>query len=337
MPAYSQQSMLDLSENTRYESWLLEAAYEITEESPFREWPDQMIYPADGNAPTHKAMGYTVADLTDWRPGFKRVAAPLIFVTAFKLLDMVVEWILDQNGEKTNLSFIKKIRNLKTSLTFPPYVASRQWLQERLIALYEHLVPLRNTIIHSRDFTTDNGAVDVDSSRGKNEGSTVSLSADNIRYLAVFIVSLLKYLDGSWSADSYREKVLRRALDDLALLHRQPSLNQKPPYFLTVRGYVISKDTITIDVERLHRDVRAKLPRYDVVFDFRLIAIEPDSGLAKSYLLPWDILSQKRTGCIECSIHELVQYETDLPDDFEEAETVLAKLSAPQSHRPVVY
>jgi len=43
MPAYDQQSVRDLAEATQYESWLLEAAFSIAEDSFFPEWPDQMI------------------------------------------------------------------------------------------------------------------------------------------------------------------------------------------------------------------------------------------------------------------------------------------------------
>lgn len=334
MPAYDQQSIHDLAEMTLYESWLLEAAYAISEESLFPEWPDKMIYLPDGSAPSRKAMGFAVLTIGDWRPEFLKVGAPLIFMTTFKLLDMVVEWILKQNGRPSTFRFAEKIRHLNTGLNFPPYMSSRTWLQQRLIALYQQLEPLRGTIIHDRHFETMNGALDVSSSRGNNVGPTVSLSAKVIRSLAVVIVSVLRYLDGTWLPDPYREKVLRRALDDLTHLHGLPSLNQKSPYSLTVRAYVLRKDSITVDVERIHRDVCTELPAYDVVFDVRLIAIEPVVTLAASYLLPWEFLSDKRIGCIVLSFQELAKYETALPNDFDAAK-VVAELLASENPRLV--
>lgn len=221
MPAYDQQTVRDLAEATQYESWLLEAAYSIAEDSLFfSEWPDQIIYPPKGGEPPPLSIfGRCNAVIGDWRPEFLRVGAPLIFVTTFKLLDMLVEWVLSQNGQTSNYRFAQKINALRGSLIFPPFIASRGWLQERLIALYERLDPLRGTIIHARHFNTADGALNVSSSRGNNVGPIISLAPNEIRLLTVFIVSVLRYVGGTWQPSIYREKLLRRALDELAHLH----------------------------------------------------------------------------------------------------------------------
>lgn len=271
MPAYDQQSVRELAEATQYESWLIEAAFSIAEDSLFPERPDQMIYPARGGMAPLAIFGRANFVIGDWRPEFLRVGAPLIFVTTFKLLDMLVEWVLSQNGRKSNYRFVQKIAALKASPTFPPFIAYRGWLQERLIALYERLDPLRGTIIHARHFKTSDGALDVSSSRGNNIGPTISLTHQEIRSLAVFIVSVLRYVEESLRLDIYREKLLRRASDELAHLHGLPSLNQPPPHSLTVRVYFIRKDSVTIDVARIRHDVSTHLPGHDVMFDLRLI------------------------------------------------------------------
>lgn len=332
MPAYDQQSMQDLADATQYESWFLEAAYAIAEESLFPEWPDKMIYPPDGSTPSHMAFGSGVISIGDWRPGFLRVGAPLIFVTTFKLLDMVVEWILGQDNEKSTYRFLEKIAALKRTPTFPLFVESRVWLKDRLIALYERLDPLRGTIVHARHFKTADGALDVSSSRGNHVGPTISLAPQEIRLLAVVTVSVLRYLDGTWQTSTYKEKVLRRALDDLAHLHCLPSLNQQTPYSMTVRAYLIRKHAITLDVARIQRDARAELPNHDVVFDVRLVALEPDGSLAKSYLLPWEIL-HKETGSIALTIRELSRFEVETPTDFDPQDVARQLLTPHQVQR----
>lgn len=327
MPAYDRHSLRDLAVATQYESWLLEAAFSIAEDSLFPEWPDQMIYPPAGGTPPLAVFGRANIVIGDWRPEFLRVGAPLIFVTAFKLLDMLVEWVLGQNGKTPNYRFKQKIAALNASPTFPPFIASRGWLQDRLIALYERLDPLRGTIIHARHFKTVDGVLAVSSSRGDNVGPAISLAPQTIRSLAVFIVSVLRYVDGTWQPNTYREKVLRRTLDELAQLHGLPSLNQQSPHWVTARVYFIREDPVTIDVARIQRDVSSRLPGHDVMFDVRLVSLEPDGSRAASHVLPWNVL-QHESGSLVRHLAELANYEGALPADFD-AQAVARELLAP--------
>ena len=333
MPAYDLQSIGDLAEATQYESWLLEAAYSIVEDELFPEWPDQMIYPASGGTPRLAIFGRANGVIGDWRPEFLRVGAPLIFITTFKLLDMLVEWVLAQNGHTSTYRFSQKIATLKTNLTFPPFLASRSWLKERLIALYERLDPLRGTIIHARYFKTTDGALDVASSRRNNVGPTISLAPKEIRSLTVFILSVLRYVDGSWQPDIYREKLLRRTLDELAHLHGLSSMNQLSPHSLTVRVYFVHKESVTINIARIRREVSAQLPDHDVVFDLRLVAIQPDGSSAAAYLLPWAMLRHE-TGSILLQLAKIADYRTELPPDFD-ARAVMRELVKVQDAQSV--
>ena len=120
-------------------------------------------------------------------------------------------------------------------VVFPPLIESRPWLRERLIALYKELDPLRGTIIHDRHFQATGGTLEVSSSKGGTIGPVVTFSPDDLRNFAVVLVSLLRYLEGTWTMDLFQEKRIRCALDELVHLHRLPSLGQLPPGFLTVR------------------------------------------------------------------------------------------------------
>jgi hypothetical protein len=86
--------------------------------------------------------------------------------------------------------------------------------------------------------------------------------------------------------DTFREKRIRRALDELAHLHQLPSLGQIPPGFLNVRVYVLEGESIQCDLARIRQDVAAKKPNQDVAFDLRVIAIAPNGSRATTYLIP---------------------------------------------------
>ena len=233
--------------------------------------------------------GMACIRIGDWRPGFLNAGAPLVFVTAFKLLD-ILEWVLVENGHASTHRFRQKIEALKqTSVRFPPIIEARSWLRERLVQLYEVLEPFRGTIVHGRHFQSSDGQLRVSGSQRGIVGTEVTFSATDLRNLALALVSLLRYVDGTWAIDLLREKFIRRALDQLAHLHDLPQLGQLPPAFLTVRVYVHDRDPIDWDFERIGRDVTAGRPGQDVIFDLRIIVVSRNGGLA-AYLIPWDQL-----------------------------------------------
>ena len=58
-----------------------------------------------------------------------RAGAPLVFTATFKLLDMLLEWILEENGRKAGFRFSEKIKQLQESgLVLPPFMSARPWL-----------------------------------------------------------------------------------------------------------------------------------------------------------------------------------------------------------------
>ena len=164
--------LADLGDRTDYEAWLLEAVYEITDQRIAVENVDELIYPPSGQPPTQTIYGVGNITIGDWRPGFLEAGAPLVLVTAFKLLDMLLEWVLSANGHRSTHEFVKKIKLLKGSVQFPPLIGCRPWLRERLIALYEKLVPLRGTIIHERHFKSSGGSLQVSASKGTDTSPT---------------------------------------------------------------------------------------------------------------------------------------------------------------------
>jgi hypothetical protein len=116
------------------------------------------------------------------------------------------------------------------------------------------------------------------------------ISVKDLRDLAVILVSILRFLEGTWTMDPYREKCVRRALDDLGHLHGSPSLGQLTPGFVTVRVYVLDQDLIDIDLDRIRTDLGLIRRGQDVVFDVRVVAVARDGSGATAYVIGWDEL-----------------------------------------------
>jgi hypothetical protein len=285
-PTFDADAVLRLSERTEYEAWFLEAVYAISEQELFPVWPDAVIYPI--NHKEAKFFGYGRGNIVigDWRPGFLNAGAPLVFISSFKLLDMFVEWVLEENGTPSTYRFQDKLRHLESSPTFPPRVESRDWLKRRLIGLYRNVEPLRGTIIHDRHFTSTGGAIRVSSSRGGTVGPVVELSAAELRILALTIISVLRYTDGSWSLDDVRDRTLRHDLDALVALHGQPLLGQRRPFHTRVRVYSADEDPRRVDPTAIKADLAARYLDQDCSFDL-LVVVVTSGAVVDAYLFPW--------------------------------------------------
>lgn len=320
---YTSQIITDLTDRTIYEAWVLEAVYNLTDFPIAVSDNDNWIYPANGGQPT--AHHYATAHLVigDWKPQFLEVGTPLVFVATYKLLDMVVEWVLHQNVSPVPWRFVDKIAALGRQVVFPALIENRTWLRNGLTALYEELAPLRNTVIHSRSFQSNNGTLSVTPDRGKFANQNVTLDASVIRTFAVLMVSLIRFLEGTWIMDSFQEKRLRRALDELQYLHSLATLGQKVPVFQSVRIFVPDEDPIRVNVERARNDLAARYATNDVVIGIRIVAVARDGQTATAYQVGPDQLQNVGTH-LDSTRAALAGFSVPLPDDIEPMASAIA-------------
>lgn len=292
LPNYDQNALRTLAERMEYETWLLEAVYAIAEQDLFREWPDGMVYPLDQKESACYAFACGNIIIGDWRPGFLTAGAPLIFVSSFKLLDMFIDWVIENNGGRATFRFQQKIDRLNQPIVFPPFVECRPWLKERLVGLYRTLEPLRGTIIHDRHFASTDGSLQVSSSKHGVVGVPVQISAHHLRKLVLTIVATLNYIKGVWAFDEYREKTLRHDLDEIAPLHGLPLFGQRQPFFTRVRVYQTSADPFGVDPSLVKADLSRRYLDQDCMFDLRILVVR-DGAVSDAYLLPWNIFAER--------------------------------------------
>lgn len=313
LPTFDANALKRLAERTEYETWFLEAVYALVENELFPSWPDGVIYPADKSKTQFFIYARANIILGDWRSGFLNAGGPLVFVAAFKLLDMLVEWILEENGFPSNFRFQWKLKQLNSSPNVPPLIESRRWLKERLIGLYSTLEPLRGTIIHDKHFTASDGAIQVASSKNGVKGAPVEVSATHLRILARTIVSVLKYVDGTWHLDEFRERTLRHDLDEIATLHGLPSLGQKSPFHTCVRVYSTESEPLLVDPVSIRNDISRNYVDQDCSFDLRVLMVKGGKAV-DAYLFPWSIFAKSNADWRQSINSE--QYKTAIPEDI---------------------
>lgn len=283
-----------LAQRTEYEAWLLEAVYRLVEDRLFYVWPDTVVYAINVKRPKFIESGGVNIELGDWRPGFLNAGAPLIFVATFKLLDMLIEWVLEVNDSPSTFQFQQKLKALENDLIFPPEIEERQWLKQRLISMYGGLAPLRGTIIHERHFTTQNGGLTVAGKKKGNIGPHVDISAEQLRTLALTVFGLIKYVQGTWRMDEFREKRIRRDLDFLEVFHGQPSLHQMEPRHQTVRVHTRHSNPFSVDLSAISADLANHQPNADHMFDLRILPMD-NGAVVDAFLFPWTVLKSMQT------------------------------------------
>jgi hypothetical protein len=312
-PTFAASALVKLAERTEYETWLLEAVYALVEQELFPSWPDAVVYPVDKSKAQFFAHARGNIIIGDWRPGFLNAGAPLVFVSTFKLLDMLIEWILEENGVASTFRYQQKLQHLTGSPVFPPLIESRVWLKERLVGLYSTLEPLRGTIIHDKHFTSTDGAIRVSSSKKGIIGPAIEITAAQLRKLALTVVSVLRYVDGTWQLDQLREKMLRFELDELATLHGLPLLGQKRPFHTCVRVYLTGSDPLHVDPIAIRGDLDARYVDQDCSFDLRILMVR-DGEVVEAYLFPWAVLAVASSDWGRGI--DVQQYRTAIPNDI---------------------
>lgn len=312
-PIFDSSAFLKLAERTEYETWFLEAVYKIAEQELLYTLPDAVVYPVDKSKAQFNSYARANIVIGDWRSGFLDAGAPLVFVLTFKILDMLMEWILEMNGVASNFRFGQKMQKLDGVTTFPPLIESRVWLKERLIGLYRTLEPLRGTIIHDKHFTSEDGAIRVSGSKRNVIGPTVEINAANLRKLVLTIVSIFRYVEGTWNLDDFKERMLRHNLDELVELHGKPLLGQQFPLHTRVRVYSTDSIPFHMNPKAIADDLAAQYVNHDCSFDLHVLMVR-DRTVVDAYLFPWNLFSNLSSSWGNGIDAE--QYRTTTPADI---------------------
>lgn len=152
---------------------------------------------------------------------------PMAFVAAFKLHDMIVEWILKKNGV-SDWRFAEKIKGYKAlkaagSFIEPDYFIARPDVSKVFWKLYESFAFYRNKIIHQGGVSSsDDGAIEI------RQGERISFikSYHQSSYASsLFIVA--KCLLGHLRDDPHLDAVVRSYLATLKDFHGVNSLSTR--------------------------------------------------------------------------------------------------------------
>lgn len=279
---FDTQSRLNLEETLSYERFLLkDCARHILE-------AEGIVHPfilVRNDAPPHEMRISLSEDLASTHiAGFVKQMSPLLFCGAYKLLDMVVEWIIHENTGERPWQFKEKIKKLETTrMTFPDFLETDIALREALLALYIELVEYRNAITHGKWGENQEGNLRFDFSKN-NQSFQRSVSAAQVMALGDLMSRIGNYLVIPSTQTDVEILHLKVILDRLASLHGKPAFNvELPRYYRVVRKTRLSTQPFRVDIGSIRADLDPQASGHPYRFSLR---IEADTATGKLF---WEI------------------------------------------------
>lgn len=213
----------------------------------------------------------------------------LAFLSCFKILDGIVEWVLESNFNAGNLAkfrwpFECKVRDIEEpNLVFPPLLVEYDWLKKIAFSIYENLLPFRNEIVHRHSYEVSDGVlVVVDTRKGHGE---LRIDRHRLGSLARFVIGLGNCLTEEAVLDQHMTLLMRYYADQIADIHDMDVFDQKEPLIVNVKLTVPEEEgTFTADLEHVRREVHRIHPGKEVLFNLILHAVRGEEIIWK-----WEI------------------------------------------------
>jgi hypothetical protein len=232
-----------------------------------------------------------VADYFGSDHGAKMVAemSALLFVAAYKTLDMIIEWVIVENEGSCPWRFSEKLQIVNSTaktLKYPDFLDTDIQLQMVLRGFYNLLQNYRNAITHGRWGEVQEGALIFDFDK---DGILYRMTIPFQSLLDfIALVSLLAHLlVRPTQQTSYRIATLRWLCDRTATLHGEAVLNiSQPSFYEVIRETAAPSLPVSISLA----DIRHKLTQLggdpNPIFDLRVEGVY--GGRTFNWTIPAD-------------------------------------------------
>lgn len=250
---YNQSARTRLRDKLDYEQWVLDEIEQEHKVFP-REVGSTLIENGEISAQEICATGLTIS-----QPRVNEIIQrlyPLVFTASYKCIDMIIEWILEENKGKTshNWRFNDKISDANLGfkqgvLELPQPFANHRDVFEQILEIYTKLVDYRHAVIHRNQFQVENSEFRVENRNG-----------NRYRFDTEELFSLAKI--GSVSSDillnnsvkETQERSLKRYLDNLSFIHGLNTFDIAPDWAKVIE-YRVEKQENDSDAWKIDLDI----------------------------------------------------------------------------------
>ena len=216
---------------------------------------------------------------------------PLTFIASFKALDMVFEWIFEENCVNVPWSFKGKVKLLKkeSNLQLPSLFKSQPYLYTYAKALFcrncYHIA--MRLCIKIASLSLDD-ALTLSSSK---QGTSLILNSKQVDLFSTFrTCAFVRALVGDIVIDRNKEMLLRYYLDVLGPVHGLNTFNQQMPLFVHVKLTAPRQGAaFPVDLKQVRDKLALTYPTQEVIFDLKVQAVDGEKLVAKWYFAPEEV------------------------------------------------
>lgn len=295
----------NLKECGAFESYLIREILEVQELALGIVLPSKHIITDNSH---QVSLGFTEQVGANVAANFSEKLSPLVFASAFKLIDQTFEWILFENGKaskKAFWSFKEKFDCFTNNqLIYPDFLNSDASFQDILKKLYTYLWPRRNALIHSKwgNLSGRDLSFNFSDKDHTQQGSPIvhfqdTVTFNEVIYLADFSQQLFFALIDTQNQNQTRITSLKILSDKLLKFHGCSEFNIKQHLSFIVER-ITSNDSISI------ADIREKLKpdSFGHPYSFVLTVKSEKTGQV------WETDSERLDGIDSIKLEDLGQY-----------------------------
>jgi len=280
---YSHNSQERLKEKIDYEIWLLDFLSKTQE--TFEGGTDISTITLMNRQPG-ALVAVTFTETVGSGTAMKVIDAmnPLTFTVSYKILDMIFEWILEENPLNENVKkvpwkFLEKIELISkknNQLSYPPIFQSNPYIKDYLFALYSNLLKFRNEVVHKHNFSVSDNKLIVETTvDGKNY--RLVLDRTELGAFVRTVVAATNLLTGDLSFGPWEDRLLKYHLDRIQILHGLVEFKQGKPILVNVVLKVpIEKGLFPADLKFVRQRISQIHPNTDILFNLKIIGLIDD-------------------------------------------------------------
>lgn len=278
MNRYGQTAQDRLREKLDYELWLLDFLSKTQE--TFEGGSDiSTITLRNRERGAH--MDLTATDVIGSGTAMKVMDAmmPLTFTASYKILDMIFEWILEENRTAGNVKnipwrFVERIETISNSqLIYPPLLQTEPYIKDYSFALYKSLLKFRNEVVHRHNFSVSGNKLVVDTTVD-GHSYTLVLDRSELGALVRVAIASAKLLIGDLPFGSQVDRLLKYHLNRIQKLHALPEFKQAKPLLVNVILEVpVEKEPFPADLKFVRQEVSRIHPNADIQFNLKIVGL----------------------------------------------------------------
>lgn len=281
MNMYDQTAQIQLKEKLDYEVWLLD--YLSKTQETFEGGSNISTITLTNRHPVdHVAIKCTEVIGSGTAMKVMDAMMPLTFTASFKILDMIFEWILEENKRAGNIQttpwrFNEKIKIISSvPLNYPPLLQSEPYIKDYLFALYSNLLKFRNEIVHSNSFSVLDGKLRLETIED-SQLYLIELDRGELGAFVRTVIAVANLLTDFLSFGEREDCLLKYHLDRIKKIHGLSEFNQAKPILVNVILKVPEeKGIFPADIKFVRERISRMRPNVSVLFNLKVIGLVKD-------------------------------------------------------------